>query len=330
MIRPDGHAPLLAVEDLRVVFDTEEGVIPAVDGVSFSIDHGETLALVGESGCGKSVTALSIARLVPEPPGRVAGGRILLAGQNILDLTPRQLQAIRGAKVAYVFQEPAAALNPVFRIGVQIGEAVQLHRRLRGGAVREEVLRLLQLVGIPAPAERIDDYPHQLSGGMQQRVVIAMALASQPSLLVADEPTTALDVTIQAQILELLQELQQRLGMAVLLISHNLGVVSDVADRLAVMYAGRIVEEGPVARILDAPAHPYTRGLLDSIPRLGQEADRLPAIGGTVPDPLALPAGCKFEPRCPIARADCRAAEPGLEPIGDERRVRCPYWKSVS
>jgi len=330
MIRPDGHAPLLAVEDLRVVFDTEEGVIPAVDGVSFSIDHGETLALVGESGCGKSVTALSIARLVPEPPGRVAGGRILLAGQNILDLTPRQLQAIRGAKVAYVFQEPAAALNPVFRIGVQIGEAVQLHRRLRGGAVREEVLRLLQLVGIPAPAERIDDYPHQLSGGMQQRVVIAMALASQPSLLVADEPTTALDVTIQAQILELLQELQRRLGMAVLLISHNLGVVSDVADRLAVMYAGRIVEEGPVARILDAPAHPYTRGLLDSIPRLGQEADRLPAIGGTVPDPLALPAGCKFEPRCPIARADCRAAEPGLESIGDERRVRCPYWKSVS
>jgi oligopeptide/dipeptide ABC transporter ATP-binding protein len=321
---------VLEIRDLQVQFDTDEGAVQAVDGVSLTIGEAETLALVGESGCGKSVTALSIARLVPEPPSRVAGGSILLEGANTLEMNARELRALRGAKVAYIFQEPGSALNPVFRIGDQIAEAIRLHRDIRGADVSTEVLRLLRLVGIPAPEARMREYPHQLSGGMQQRIMIAMALASHPRLLVADEPTTALDVTIQAQILSLLHDLKQRLGMAMLLITHNLGVVAQVADRVAVMYAGRIVEEAPVVDLLQSPAHPYTRGLLDSIPKLGHEAERLATIGGSVPAPGQMPQGCKFAPRCSIARESCFDAEPRLEEIEPGRKVRCPYWKSVT
>lgn len=330
MGRESSKQTILEIRDLEVQFATEDGTVRAVDGVSLSIGEAETLALVGESGCGKSVTALSIARLVPEPPSRVTGGSIMLEGVNTLAMNSRELRSLRGAKVAYVFQEPGSALNPVFRVGDQIGEAIRLHRDLRGGAVAAEVLRLLKLVGIPAPEARMREYPHQLSGGMQQRVMIAMALASRPRLLVADEPTTALDVTIQAQILSLLLDLKERLGMAMLLITHNLGVVAQVADRVAVMYAGRIVEEAPVEALLRLPRHPYTRGLLDSIPKLGLGAERLSTIGGSVPHPGEMPPGCKFAPRCSIARAECHLAEPALEEIEPGRKVRCPFWKSVS
>ncbi|HCF93664.1 MAG: ABC transporter ATP-binding protein [Verrucomicrobiota bacterium] len=330
MGRESSKQTILEIRDLEVQFATEDGAVRAVDGVSLSIGEAETLALVGESGCGKSVTALSIARLVPEPPSRVTGGSIMLEGVNTLAMNSRELRSLRGAKVAYVFQEPGSALNPVFRVGDQIGEAIRLHRDLRGGAVAAEVLRLLKLVGIPAPEARMREYPHQLSGGMQQRVMIAMALASRPRLLVADEPTTALDVTIQAQILSLLLDLKERLGMAMLLITHNLGVVAQVADRVAVMYAGRIVEEAPVEALLRLPRHPYTRGLLDSIPKLGLGAERLSTIGGSVPHPGEMPPGCKFAPRCSIARAECHLAEPALEEIEPGRKVRCPFWKSVS
>ncbi len=330
MGRESSKQTILEIRDLEVQFATEDGAVRAVDGVSLSIGEAETLALVGESGCGKSVTALSIARLVPEPPSRVTGGSIMPEGVNTLAMNSRELRSLRGAKVAYVFQEPGSALNPVFRVGDQIGEAIRLHRDLRGGAVAAEVLRLLKLVGIPAPEARMREYPHQLSGGMQQRVMIAMALASRPRLLVADEPTTALDVTIQAQILSLLLDLKERLGMAMLLITHNLGVVAQVADRVAVMYAGRIVEEAPVEALLRLPRHPYTRGLLDSIPKLGLGAERLSTIGGSVPHPGEMPPGCKFAPRCSIARAECHLAEPALEEIEPGRKVRCPFWKSVS
>lgn len=330
MGRESSKQTILEIRDLEVQFATEDGAVRAVDGVSLSIGEAETLALVGESGCGKSVTALSIARLVPEPPSRVTGGSIMLEGVNTLAMNSRELRSLRGAKVAYVFQEPGSALNPVFRVGDQIGEAIRLHRDLRGGAVAAEVLRLLKLVGIPAPEARMREYPHQLSGGMQQRVMIAMALASRPRLLVADEPTTALDVTIQAQILSLLLDLKERLGMAMLLITHNLGVVAQVADRVAVMYAGRIVEEAPVEALLRLPRHPYTRGLLDSIPKLGLGAERLSTIGGSVPHPGEMPPGCKFAPRCSIVRAECHLAEPALEEIEPGRKVRCPFWKSVS
>lgn len=330
MGRESSKQTILEIRDLEVQFATEDGAVRAVDGVSLSIGEAETLALVGESGCGKSVTALSIARLVPEPPSRVTGGSIMLEGVNTLAMNSRELRSLRGAKVAYVFQEPGSALNPVFRVGDQIGEAIRLHRDLRGGAVAAEVLRLLKLVGIPAPEARMREYPHQLSGGMQQRVMIAMALASRPRLLVADEPTTALDVTIQAQILSLLLDLKERLGMAMLLITHNLGVVAQVADRVAVMYAGRIVEEAPVEALLRLPRHPYTRGLLDSIPKLGLGAERLSTIGGSVPHPGEMLPGCKFAPRCSIARAECHLAEPALEEIEPGRKVRCPFWKSVS
>ncbi len=312
---------LLAVRDLRISFHTDEGEVRAVDGVNLTLRRGETLAVVGESGSGKSVTALSLARLVATPPGVYKGGQILFDGEDVLQMDDKELRRIRGAKIAYVFQEPASSLNPVFRIGSQIKESLRLHRPEK--ANDDEVERLLRLVNIPEPRRRIQDYPHQLSGGMQQRVMIAMALACSPALLVADEPTTALDVTIQAQVLDLLRELKQKLQMSILLITHNLGIVGDLADTVAVMYAGRVVEYAPAAELLQHPRHPYTVALMNSIPRLNARADRLQSIPGSVPNPARLPAGCKFHPRCQRAQPDC-ARDP--EPALIEDRVRCPYW----
>lgn len=314
---------LLEVRDLRVSFFTDEGEVRAVDGVSFAIRRGETMALVGESGCGKSVTALSLTKLLPSPPAVYRGGQILFDGQEVLSMSPTQLRAIRGARISYIFQEPATSLNPVFRVGTQIKEVLQLHRP--EAATDEEVIRLLRLVQIPEPAQRARDYPHQLSGGMQQRVMIAMALACHPELLIADEPTTALDVTIQAQVLDLLKELKHTVGMSILLITHNLGLLAGLADRVAVMYAGRIVEYAAAEELLREPRHPYTRALMRSIPCVETRVARLESIAGSVPNLAALPAGCKFHPRCPIARPDCaRDPEPSLV----DNAVRCPYWSA--
>jgi len=316
--------PLLELKSLQLDFVADGQALRAVDDVSLAIDSGETLCLVGESGCGKSVTALSIARLVPTPPARYPGGQILLNGQDVLRMSKAQLREIRGGVVSYVFQEPAASLNPVFRVGNQIKESLRLHRP--EAATDDEVIRLLKLVGIPAPKSRRRDYPHQLSGGMQQRVVIAMALASWPKLLVADEPTTALDVTIQAQILELLRDLKRQLGMSMLLITHNLGIVGDIADRVAVMYAGQIVELAPATELLARPLHPYTQALMNSVPKLGGNASRLTVIPGQVPNLGALPSGCRFHPRCSKVRPDCARTPPGLVEVEPARWVRCPYW----
>ncbi len=317
--------PLLEIKNLQLEFGTEERPLRAVDGVSFTINAGETVCLVGESGCGKSVTALSIARLVPTPPARYVGGSILLNGKDVLRMNKQELRSIRGGVVSYIFQEPSASLNPVFRVGNQIKESLQLHRP--GKATDAEVIRLLDLVGIKSPESRLRDYPHQLSGGMQQRIMIAMALASEPKLLVADEPTTALDVTIQAQILDLLLDLKKRLGMAMLLITHNLGIVGDIADRLAVMYAGQIVELAPAKELLRRPFHPYTRALMNSVPKLGRETTRLQAIGGTVPNLGAWPKGCRFSPRCPNApqHPECMETAPELIEAEPGRWVRCLY-----
>ena len=278
---------------------------------------------MGESGCGKSVSALSIARLVPTPPARYVGGEILLNGRDVLKMDQRELRSIRGGVVSYVFQEPSASLNPVFRVGNQIKESLKLHRPQF--ATDDEVIRLLKLVGIPAPESRIRDYPHQMSGGMQQRIMIAMALASEPKLLVADEPTTALDVTIQAQILELLSDLKARLRMSILLITHNLGIVGDIADRVAVMYAGQIVELSPARALLQRPLHPYTQALMNSVPQLGHELERLQAIPGNVPNLGQFPSGCRFHPRCPKAQSDCSQKSPELVEVEPGRWVRCPY-----
>jgi oligopeptide/dipeptide ABC transporter ATP-binding protein len=316
--------PLLSIQNLEVDFRLNDRWVRAVDGVSLDVESGETLCVVGESGCGKSVTALSIARLLPEPPSRVAGGRIELDGQSVLELSPGDLRRLRGGTVSYVFQEPGAALNPVFRVGAQILETLRIHRPER--ATQAEVARLLTEVGIPDPERRARNYPHELSGGMQQRVMIAMAIATQPKLLIADEPTTALDVTIQAQILDLLKDLKRRLGMAILLITHNLGLVGDIADRVVVMYAGQVIESGPAAALLHSPRHPYTRALLQSVPELGRSRDRLQAIPGTVPQPGQWPAGCRFAPRCPISQPGCHRDAPALAAWGSDpaRQVRCP------
>ncbi len=317
--------PLLELRNLRVDFRIQDAWVRAVDGVSLTINAGETLCLVGESGCGKSVTALSLSRLLPTPPARYAGGEVLVEGRDVLKLSNTELRSIRGGVVGYVFQEPGASLNPVFRVGSQIKEALKTHRPER--ATDTEVVRLLKLVGIPAPESRVRDYPHQLSGGMQQRVMIAMALATEPKLLVADEPTTALDVTIQAQILELLLDLKRRLGMAILLITHNLGIVGDLADRVAVMYAGQVVELAPARELLRRPLHPYTRALMRSVPELGHAVARLTAIPGTVPGLGNWPAGCRFAPRCHIARPECAEELPDLVEVEPDRWVRCPFWK---
>ena len=315
-------AALLEVENLRTVFDTGEGQAAAVDGVSFSIDSGQTVGIVGESGCGKSVTALSIMRLVQSPPGRIAGGRIRFEGRDLLALDDEDMRAIRGNDIAMIFQEPMTSLNPVLTVGYQIAEAVRLHKRLDKRQAMAEAVAMLRLVEIPEPEARAANYPHQLSGGMRQRVMIAMALSCDPKLLIADEPTTALDVTIEAQVLELLASLQAKLGMAVMLITHDLGVVAQQAERVAVMYAGRIVEEGRVAEVFKDPLHPYTRGLLGSLPRLGGP-DRLATIPGMVPRLTELPGGCRFHDRCPEAEEDCAKVDPTLEAFPGGRVAAC-------
>ncbi|MCE2440976.1 MAG: ABC transporter ATP-binding protein [Candidatus Latescibacteria bacterium] len=315
--------PLLTVRDLKTFFRTDGGVARAVDGVSFTLKKGETLGLVGESGCGKSVTSLSVMRLVPEPPGEIVSGDVRFNGRNLLSLDEAALQGVRGNDIAMIFQEPMTSLNPVFTCGDQIDEAVMLHQGLGRRAARAITVDMLNLVGIPDPDQRANEYPHQLSGGMRQRVMIAMALCCNPELLIADEPTTALDVTIQAQILELLDRLQREFGMAVLMITHDLGVIAEVADRVAVMYAGKIVETGTVDEIFANPQHPYTRGLLESIPKLNEEKSRLSVIPGTVPDATRFPAGCRFAPRCSLAEDVCEADEPRLEPTSGGRFVAC-------
>ncbi len=316
---------LLEVRDLQVQFATEDGLVPALDRVSFHLREGETLGVVGESGCGKSVTALSIMGLIP-PPGRVVAGSITLSGVSLLDKSEVELRQIRGKDIAMIFQEPMTSLNPVFTVGDQITEAISLHQGLRRPEAWQRAVAMLKLVGIPSPEKRAGEYPHQLSGGMRQRVMIAMALSCNPKLLIADEPTTALDVTIQAQILALLKKLKQELGMSIMLITHDLGVVAEMAQRVIVMYAGKIVEQADVKDIFRSPLHPYTQGLLRSIPSLGQTKQRLYAIEGMVPNPVRLPAGCRFNPRCPYATEICREREPVLRAIGS-RLVSC--WQGA-
>jgi oligopeptide/dipeptide ABC transporter ATP-binding protein len=312
---------LLAVERLTTVFDLPTGAATAVNDVSFHVDAGETLCLVGESGSGKSVTAMSILRLV-QPPGRIAGGRVLFKGRDLRSLDERGMRDVRGAGIGLVFQEPMTALNPVFTIGSQIEETLAVHGLARGRAARDRAVELLDAVSVPDAARRVHDYPHQLSGGLRQRALIALALACNPSLLVADEPTTALDVTIQAQILELLHDLQQRFGLALLLITHDLGVVARMADRVAVMYAGRIVEEAPVRDLFRDPRHPYTKGLLASMPG-ALRGERLQAIPGTVPSLARMPAGCSFHPRCAFRFEPCDRAVPGLTIVAMDHTARC-------
>ncbi len=322
---------LLEIQDLKTHFFTDRGVARAVDGVSFTVRRRETFCLVGESGCGKSVTALSTLRLVPSPPGRVVAGRILLDGQDLLSLPRSRMQGIRGNRISMVFQEPMTALNPVFTIGNQIVEGVRRHRSVSRREARQVAVDMLRRVGIPDAASRMSDYPHQLSGGMQQRVMIAMALVCRPALLIADEPTTALDVTTQAQILDLLQELQEELGMSVLLITHDLGVVAEVADRVAVMYAGRIVEQAPVETIFERPAHPYMVSLLESLPALNQRRERLNVIPGSVPEARHYPGGCRFHPRCFMAAPQCAQVDPELRQVKAGHRAACirlpGYWR---
>jgi peptide/nickel transport system ATP-binding protein/oligopeptide transport system ATP-binding protein len=322
----DSADALLQVRDLRTWFETDRGLFRAVDGISFSVGRGRTVGLVGESGCGKSVTSLSLMGLVPQPPGRVAAEAILFEGRDLLGLSADERRLLRGGKMSMVFQEPMTSLNPVHTIGRQIVEAIRAHTDLSPAQARARAIEVLELVRIPSAAERFDDFPHHLSGGMRQRVMIAMALACEPALLIADEPTTALDVTIQAQILELLRELQQRLGMAILIITHDLGVIAELVDEVIVMYAGQIVESAPVAALFSDPQHPYTIGLLGSIPRLDVERERLATIEGTVPSPANQPVGCRFAPRCPFADSRCHAEPPPLRALGVDHQVAC--WKA--
>jgi oligopeptide/dipeptide ABC transporter ATP-binding protein len=317
-------AGLLEVRSLRTVFDTEAGTAPAVDGIDFAVNEGETVGIVGESGCGKSVTALSILRLVPSPPGRIAGGAILLDGEDLLGLDDESMRRVRGNDVAMIFQEPMTSLNPVFTVGSQIAEPLRLHRGMSKRQALAEAVKMLGRVEIPDPERRVHDYPHQLSGGMRQRVMIAMALSCNPRLLIADEPTTALDVTIQAQILDLLDALKRDTGMAVLLITHDLGVIAEHADRVLVMYAGRIVEHGRVSDVLARPIHPYTRGLLASQPGFAEPGAPLSTIRGMVPALRRLPAGCRFHDRCDFAEPACAINDPRLATIADGHAVACP------
>ena len=322
---------VLDVKNLQTVFFTNSGLFKAVDDLSFSVRRGETLAIVGESGCGKSVTALSIMRLVPDPPGRIVGGSVALEGTDVLGLDEAEMRAIRGNRISMIFQEPMTSLNPVMRIGDQITEAVRLHREISAREAWKKAVEMLRLVRIPEPERRVHEYPHQLSGGMRQRAMIAMALACRPALLIADEPTTALDVTIQAQILALIVELQKELGTGLILITHDLGVVAQTAQRVIVMYAGKKVEEAGVEELFENPRHPYTRGLMASMPAVlsfGQETDaRLNEIPGMVPSLTNLPPGCAFAPRCSLAIDKCRAQFPPLEDWGDNHFAAC--WRAA-
>ncbi len=319
------NSPLLRVRDLRTYFQTPDGLVRAVDGVSFRIRPRETFALVGESGCGKSVTAFSILKLIPMPPGRIVSGSIKLHNQELTSLREKEMRRIRGGKISMIFQEPMSSLNPVFTCGSQIVEAIRLHKKVSAGEARDQAIELLGQVGIPDPTQRFDEYPHQMSGGMRQRVMIAMALSCSPQLLIADEPTTALDVTIQAQILDLLNQLQDETGLSTLLITHDLAVVAETAHVVAVMYASKLAEFTDVQTLFDNPLHPYTQGLFKSLPRLGQTHDRLETIPGNVPNPLSFPTGCKFHPRCPIGRdlKRCQTQEPELREVQPNHWVAC-------
>ena len=317
---------VLEVRGLRTEFRTDDGSVPAVDGVSLDVEAGRTLAIVGESGCGKSVTALSIMGLVPDPPGRITAGSIRFEGRELVGAAKKDLLDLRGNGMAMIFQEPMTSLNPAFTIGEQIVEGLMRHRPLSRAQAQERAIQALRQVRMPAPELRFHEYPHKLSGGMRQRAMIAMALACEPRLLIADEPTTALDVTIQAQILELMRTLQSETGTAVILITHDLGVVAEVADEVVVMYAGRVVERAPVQQLFDHPQHPYTVGLLGSIPRLDVERARLASIEGQVPSPLRRPAGCKFADRCPFAIDQCRAEDPPLMEVGPQHQSAC--WRA--
>jgi len=323
---------LLEVNNLKVYFDTDNGTVKAVDDISFHIDKGETLAVVGESGSGKSVTSLAVMRLLPTPPARFAGGEIKFAGRDIMKFSEREMRKIRGNDISMIFQEPMTSLNPVYTVGDQIAEAIVLHQGKSHREAMKMAAEMLDLVGIPEPGKRVKNFPHQMSGGMRQRVMIAMALSCGPKLLIADEPTTALDVTIQAQILDLMRKLQNEIGMSILFITHDLGVVAEMADRAVVMYAGRAVEEAHVNDIFANPQMPYTLGLLNSIPRVDRAAehqDRLMAIPGNVPNPLNLPQGCAFHPRCRFVQDKCKVAIPNLEDTGNGHMVRCVRWQEL-
>jgi peptide/nickel transport system ATP-binding protein len=324
--RRDATGPLLQVEGLQTAFYTRDGVVRAVDGIDFHVDRGEILGLVGESGCGKSVTSLSIMRLVASP-GRIESGRVMFDGRDLLTLPAEEMRKLRGDRISMIFQQPTSSLNPVWDVGRQVGEVLEVHRGMRPKAARARSLELLKMVGIPDPERRLDAYPHELSGGMAQRVMIAMALACEPDLLIADEPTTALDVTIQAQILDLIRGLRDETGTAVILITHDLGVVAEMCDRVAVMYAGEIVEQTDVVSIFRHPLHPYTRGLISSIPVVGEVTDELATIPGNVPNLVDLPPGCRFAPRCTtrVEQAVDLATElhPVLRPVGADHEVRC-------
>lgn len=317
---------LLSVKGLKTSFRSSRGIVKAVDGLSFEIKEGETLALVGESGCGKSVTSLSILRLIQEPPGKIEEGEITYKGRDILALSKKEMRSIRGNEISMIFQEPMTSLNPLFTIGNQIMEAIKLHQGLKEGDAKEKCLSMLELVGIPDPGQRIGNYPHEMSGGMLQRVMIAMALACKPSLLIADEPTTALDVTIQAQILDLLRKLRETMNMSLLLITHDFGIVAEMADRVGVMYGGQMVEYGNLEDIFKEPKHPYTVGLLNSIPGIDSKGERLRTIPGNVPDLANLPAGCNFQERCPLASDVCRDSDPELSKVEGDHHTRC--WHS--
>ena len=319
------NGSLLTIQDLQTHFFTGEGVVRAVDGVTLSVRPGETLGLVGESGCGKTVTALSILRLIPNPPGRIVGGTICFEGRDLLRLPEEEMRSIRGCAISMIFQEPMTSLNPVFTVGEQVAEGIRHHQKVSRREAWDRAVEVLRRVKIPDPARRAYEYPHQLSGGLRQRVMIAMALALGPRLLIADEPTTALDVTIQAQIIELLMGLQEEMQMAVILITHDLGVIAETADRVVVMYAGRVVEEASAEQLFETPLHPYTQGLLESLPKLetGKRHRRLTAIPGLIPNLLDLPTGCKFAPRCPKVIGDCWPTEPELREIRPGHWARC-------
>ncbi len=313
---------LVSVKDLRTYFFTDEGVVTAVDGVSFDILRGRTLGVVGESGCGKSVTAFSVMRLIPDPPGQIVSGEILFEGRDIVKISEREMRRIRGNKISMIFQEPMTSLNPVYTVGNQVMEAIILHQRKKASEARKIAVDFLHKVGIPSPEIRIDEYPHQMSGGMKQRVMIAMALSCHPALLIADEPTTALDVTIQAQILDLMNKLKEEFGMSIMLITHNLGVVAEMADDVVVMYASKIAEKGSALQVFKKPLHPYTTGLFNSLPVMGEKKEKLEVIPGVVPNPLDFPSGCKFRTRCRRANDRC-LEEPELKEVEPGHHVAC-------
>lgn len=318
---------LLSVKNLKTYFYTDDGVIPAVDGISFDLDRGGTIGIVGESGCGKSVTSLSVMGLIPQPPGKIESGEIFFEGKDLLKFSEGEMRHVRGNEISMIFQEPMTSLNPVFTVGNQISEAVMLHQGLNKQEARDKSVEMLRLVGIPSPESRIDEYPHQLSGGMRQRVMIAMALSCNPKLLIADEPTTALDVTIQAQILDLMRELRQNLGTAIMMITHDLGVIAELVEKVVVMYTGKIVEAADTYTIFKEPEHPYTIGLLGSIPRLDGDGSRLSTIPGTVPIPGSFPEGCGFHPRCAFANELCRQKQPPAFEVKENHFVSC--WRVV-